>query len=180
MPTVLWSKVDGHGYEYCQLDGAPQTKLFGQVVTMLDGRPCSATYTVLCALDGSTESVELKCRIAGEEKALSIRRKPDGTWQCNGDEMPHFQGLKDIDLGITPSTNTLPIRRLHLRHGESKELTAVWVRFPELSLAPLAQRYTCIDDVTYLYESVQSGYQAQITVDEDSIVVSYENEWERI
>ena len=95
-------------------------------------------------------------------------------------EMQQFFGCKDIDLGITPSTNMLPIRRFNLDTGESKDLTAVWVRFPDLSVSPLAQRYTCIDTGTYLYQSIHSGYQARIIVDADGAVIEYPDAWKRL
>ncbi len=180
MPTVVWSRIEGNGLEYCEINTNPVTTLKGQVITQLDSKSISVSYTVQCGDEGAAQSVDLICRSEGLESSLSLSRTIDDRWFCNGKEVSQFVGLKDIDLGITPSTNTLPIRRLNLSPGESKELTAVWLRFPDLSLAPLAQRYTCIDSKTYLYQSVKSGYKAEINVDSDGIVVTYQHEWKRV
>jgi hypothetical protein len=180
MQVVLWSRIPDHGLEYCEIRTQPVTTLRGQVITQLDGKPVSVFYNVKCEDDGATQTVDLSCRVHGFERNLSLYRTAEDRWFCNGKELKEFTGLKDVDLGITPATNTLAIRRLKLSPGESKELTAVWLRFPDLSLAPLAQRYTCIDATTYLYESIKSGYRARIDVDPEGIVAEYEAEWKRL
>jgi uncharacterized protein len=98
-------------------------------------------------------------------------------WLVNGQERPDLQECRDVDIGVTPATNTLPIRRLELQVGESRKLVAAWLRFPELDVIPLKQRYTRIDEETYLYESVMSGYKAELIVDEDGVVQTYGGEW---
>jgi hypothetical protein len=170
MQTVLRSRIEGIGLEYCEIRTQPVTSLIGKVVTQLHNQPTSVAYRVQCESGGATQSVDLSCWIDGKEYSLSLYRTVEDRWFCNGQELTEFVGLKDVDLGITPSTNSLPIRRFKLSPGESRELTAVWLRFPDLSLAPLAQRYTCIDSTTYLYESIKSGYRAKIHVDQDGFV----------
>ena len=58
-----------------------------------------------------------------------------------------------MDLGCSPSTNTLPIRRLGLAVGTSKTIQAAWITFPELRVQKAAQTYTRLDEVTYRYAS---------------------------
>lgn len=68
----------------------------------------------------------------------------------NSELAPAIQGCVDIDLGWTPSTNTLPIRRLQLGVGTSSgPITAAWVRFPELKLEPLPQEYRNLRRTTF-------------------------------
>ena len=176
LTTVLWSRLEGVGLEYCNVEMNPTT-LRGQVITQLDGSAVSVSYFVQCEENGATQLVNLIYRSNGGERSLSLTRTSDDVWYYNGTEVEQFKGLKDVDLGITPSTNTLPIRRLNLSPGESKELTVVWLRFPDLSLFPLPQKYTRIDANTYLYQSTNSGYEAQINVNTDGIVVVYQHEW---
>jgi len=95
-------------------------------------------------------------------------------------EQPDLADCVDVDLGISPSTNTLPIRRLNLAVGESRELTAAWVRFPELTVEPLAQRYTRLAERRYRYESIVSGFTAELEVDDLGLVINYEGIWRRV
>ncbi len=180
MVTVMWSRIERIGLEYCEINTNPITTLRGHVITQLDGQLLSVSYKVHCEDDGTTKSVDLICWSNGLESNLSLIRSTDDRWFYNGKEEDEFQGIRDIDLGITPSTNTLPIRRLNLSPGESKEIAALWIGFPNLSLSPLDQRYTCIDEKTYLYQSVQSGYEARLEVDGEGVVVTYQDEWKRL
>jgi hypothetical protein len=87
----------------------------------------------------------------------------------------------DVDLGWTPSTNTLPIRRLHLARSDIRQpADAVWVRFPDLALERLQQLYEPTGDKTYRYTTAPGSLVAQITVDQFGIVDEYSGYWKRI
>lgn len=95
-------------------------------------------------------------------------------------EIPAVAGCLDVDLAFTPATNLLPLRRLGLAVGESREMTAAWVCFPDLSVEPLAQRYTRLDEHRVRYESLGGTFTAELEVDELGLVVSYPPLWERV
>jgi hypothetical protein len=56
-----------------------------------------------------------------------------------------LNGAIDIDLSISPFTNTLPIRRMDLAPGNSADIVAAYIRVPELTATRDPQRYTCIE-----------------------------------
>ena len=62
---------------------------------------------------------------------------------------PDLDGCTDVDLGWSPITNVIPMRRLGLRVGDSVELLAAWVRFPELDVVANRQRYTRVTENRY-------------------------------
>jgi hypothetical protein len=96
------------------------------------------------------------------------------------DEPMALHGLTDVDLGITPATNTLPIRRLDPAIGESVAVTAAWVRFPELTVESLPQTYTRLAERRYRYESAGGAFVAAIEVDDLGLVIAYEGGWRRV
>jgi hypothetical protein len=53
---------------------------------------------------------------------------------------PDLAGAVDIDISVSPFTNTLPIRRLRLARGLAADLTMAYVRVPELIDVPDPQR----------------------------------------
>ena len=112
-------------------------------------------------------------------KNLSLNAESRGVWRSSDQELRELLGCSDVDLAVTPATNTLPIRRLDLGIGKSQSLTAAWVKFPELSVQPLSQRYTRLTKNTYRYES-STGFSAQIVVDDLGLVTTYPGGWERI
>jgi uncharacterized protein len=59
-------------------------------------------------------------------------------------------------------------------------VTAAWVRFPELTIEPLPQRYIRLADRRYHYESAGGAFIAEIEVDDLGIVTTYEGGWQRV
>ena len=64
--------------------------------------------------------------------------------------------------------------------GEAADLSAVWVRFPELSVQRLPQRYTRLAERRYRYESNGGAFMAELEVDDLGLVIAYEGIWQRI
>ncbi len=180
--TILWTRLEGGpGLDACTVSWEPTLSLTGTVVTHFPGGPGSVEYAV--EADGATavtRMAEVHVRGEGLNRHLLLQRGEDGRWRVDGVHWPALDGLADVDLGVTPATNTLPIRRLGLAVGEQAEITAAWVRFPELTVAPLAQRYTRLDRGRYLYESIASGFQAVLEVDGDGVAITYQNLWRRV
>ena len=85
--------------------------------------------------------------------------------------------LPDIDLGFSPATNLLPIRRLELTVGASATVRAAWVRFPEMMLEVLDQVYTRLGPDRYLYESAGGEFRRELTVNRRGFVIDYPGFW---
>jgi hypothetical protein len=92
--------------------------------------------------------------------------------------MPDLDNCLDVDLEWSPSTNTLPIRRLGLAIGDMKTVTAAWVRFPSLEVQRLDQSYERVDERRYRYRS--GRFTADLAVDEDGVVLQYGVNWKAV
>jgi len=176
--AVCWRRDDGLGAEYAALwrDG-PGWQLRGTVVMVIDGRPVSVRYGILCDAGWHTTAVHIAQRATAPEQGLHLTRT-DGEWRTNGVRRPELAGCIDVDLEITPATNTLPIRRLDLSPGTRVDVVAAWVRFPSLEIERLDQTYARIGANRYVYSS--GDFKAELTVDDLGLVVNYEDAWTRI
>lgn len=180
--TVLWRSLYLPGAEYCNLLlGDEEVTLEGTALLAADQRPYAVRYRIRCDLSWNTRSVEVRARTGAEdEQILALAVEHPGRWRRGRDELTELSGCADVDLGFTPATNTLPIRRLDIPIGAQREVTAAWVKFPELTVQPLRQRYTRRSGTVYCYESLESDFRAEIEVDEEGLVVGYAGGWERI
>lgn len=157
--------------------------MVGTVITAFEGEPASFRYFLQTGSGWRTADVTIWLALPESlelsRAVKSLRLHVDGQrWIVDEQERDDLRGCVDVDLGITPSTNTLPIRRLNLAVGESAEVTAAWVRFPELTVEPLRQRYTRLAPDRYLYESLVSDFKAELTVDDEGLVTRYPGGWE--
>lgn len=180
LQSLLWNRHDlpslEHGRLYRHHDGFTLT---GTVVASLEGRTLHCSYEVETTSCWETRKVRITLSSGTEEQSLHLERDDEGRWWNGDTELTAFAGMTDIDLGITPSTNTLPIRRLQLEPGESATMTAVWIQFPSLTVAPLPQRYTRTGECAYRYESNHGAYQADLGVDDHGLVTTYADVWSR-
>jgi len=71
------------------------------------------------------------------------------------------------------------IRRLDLDIGKSESVSAIWIKFHDLEIQPLSQRYTRIGTNMYRYES-DTGFSAEIVVDDLGLVITYPGGWDQI
>lgn len=179
--VVVWRNLLLNGTDYCALwHNAEGWLLKGTVVGVLeDHRPVLASYEVHCDEKWHTHQVQVQRTIGSDLKTLSLSVESRGMWRSSSGEVHDLHGCEDVDLAFTPVTNSLPIRRLDLRVGGTASVVAAWVKFPELTVQPLAQRYTRLAVNTYRYES-NTGFSAEIAVDDLGLVTAYPGGWERI
>jgi hypothetical protein len=175
---VAWRRSDEvETDEHCTLtvrDGG--LSLVGTVLGAEEGVPVRIEYRVLADGPGLTTAAHVRDLRGFETRTIVLERDAKGNWSVDGTTVKALKGCTDVDLGCSPSTNTLPIRRLRLGVGASQTIKAAWVRFPGLDIVKAAQTYTRLDEFTYRY--VSGDFEAELTVDDDGLVADYA-EWRR-
>jgi hypothetical protein len=175
---VTWRRVDEvQTDEHATLtvrDGG--LSLVGTVIGAENGVPLRIEYRVMADGAGFTTAAHVRDLRGFEQRSLALERDAKGAWSVNGAATPALRGCTDLDLGCTPATSTLPIRRLRLGIGGSKVVQSALVRFPELTVERAARTYTRLDESTYRLES--GGAVAEIVVDDDGLVAGYAG-WRR-
>lgn len=177
----LWRWLQGTGLERFELVRRADDWIFrGTILTLAADAATEARYEIICDRSFRTKTASISLRDPNGERRLKIAAQ-NGHWFENGRENEAVNGALDIDLGWSPSTNTLPIRRLGLEIGQSSgEFTAAWVRFPELTLQPLPQEYFRLEDRKYRYSSRGGAFVANILVDDNDLTLNYEGFWQRV
>lgn len=158
----------------------------GTLIRLWEGHPLNAAYTLECDSQWRVRRLELNATsdVSGV-RGLTLLADGDGNWQ-NGESKPltDLHGCIDVDIMFTPLTNTLPIRRLALTSGESREISVVYVSVPDVAIRSFRQRYTRLDAAEgqrrYRYKSLESGFTADLAVDSDGFVIDYPTIWRRV
>ena len=175
---VAWRRSDEiETDEHCALTIRDSgLSLVGTVLGAENGQPVRIEYRVFTDAAGATTAVHVRDLRGFETRTLVLDRNSKGSWSVDGKPARALRGCSDVDLGCSPSTNTLPIRRLRLGIGSSHTIKAAWVRFPELEVVKADQTYTRVDEFTYRYAS--GTFEGEISVDDDGLVTHYEV-WKR-
>lgn len=140
----------------------------------------AARYKILCDCWWRVKRVEIA--EIGFDAAAELTSDGAGNWfDGSGAALPQLGNAMDIDISITPFTNTLAIRRLDLQEGQSQEILAVYIQLPKTAITTDRQRYTCLEaGQRYRYESVDSDFTRDIEVDRHGLVVNYPGLFRRV
>jgi hypothetical protein len=140
-----------------------------------------ALYRLTYALDAADGWVtrRLAVRLAdasGAERSVLLEHDGAGAWRVDGEDVAALDGALDCDLGFSPLTNLMPLRRhgLHERAGDV-ELLMAWVDVPSLAVIPYRQRYTHVARRRVRFASIDlhEGFTAELEVDADGLIVHY-------
>jgi hypothetical protein len=170
---VAWRRSDEvETDEHCTLTMRDSgLSLVGTVLGAEGGLPVRIEYRILTDDAGLTSAVSIRDLRGFGQRTLALARNAKGSWTVDGVTVRALKGCTDVDLGCSPATNTLPIRRLRLAAGASHTIQAAWVRFPEFVVEKAAQTYTRLDEFTYRYAS--GTFEAELSVDDEGLVAAY-------
>jgi hypothetical protein len=177
---ILWRRLDLPGHEYGRLDPRGDGwELSGTAVFLYQDSPCRLDYLVACDAHWRTTSARVTGSVGVRNLDLSASADGDGHWRLNGKECPAVTGCIDIDLGFSPSTNLLPIRRLSLAVGQEAAVSAAWLPFPSLVFECLPQVYRREGENTYCYTSGGGRFVRTLQVNPAGFVTNYPGLWQQ-
>jgi uncharacterized protein len=146
-----------------------------------------------------TRSLVVTARGQGWWREVSLQHDGNGAWTCEGraegaldapepgGDVATFAGAVDCDLGYSPVTNFMPIRRSGLnRRAGAEDFLMAWVSVPDLSVVGSGQRYEHVrmtdhgSVVRYVDRGLFDGFTAELELDRDGVVVVYPELAERV
>jgi uncharacterized protein len=186
MPTDLeWEALEWPGLEHVIVAAdAAGFRTDGQLVLGPPVGPARVSYQLSCDANWRVTGLAITAASAAGSRTLTLSAGHSGRWHADGQPRPDLDGCIDVDISLTPLTNTLPIRRHTWSPGSQQELDVVYVSAPDLTVRRVSQRYTLlkqeVDDEAPLYRYESGSYSADLTVDGDGFVTDYPGQWRRV
>ncbi|WP_434680507.1 putative glycolipid-binding domain-containing protein [Pseudomonas sp. R1-18] len=192
---VRWCNWSGEGLDYCSLVEGDKSSVIEGLVIGTPAENYAAHYTV--RTDRAFRTRGVRVDFVGGPR-LHLAADGEGNWRdlIRDEPVPLLTGCLDVDIAITPATNTLAIKRLKLKQQESREIAVAYVPEPaagtdDFSVQRMTQRYTClIADHRYRYEGalqrvtgqgiIDHGFTAELQIDEYGLVLDYPEIFRRI
>jgi uncharacterized protein len=176
--SILWRRLDSPGHDSCSFQGGDGGwRLDGTAVFRHDRLPAILSYHVECDAGWRTQGGWVRGQLGVRRVELVISAS-GGIWHLNERVIAGLDGSMDLDLGFTPATNLLPIRRLALVDGQAGDAPAAWLNVSDGTLTKLPQRYERRSASAYWYEAPTLGYAAQLDVTSTGLVRKYPGLWE--
>lgn len=167
--------------EIFSLENHRSQKIAGGIVRgLINDRFFEMKYQMV--LDSAWKFKSLKVQMLTEpHKILMLSVDNVGRWfNQNNEHLPDLDGCIDIDISATPFSNSLPLKRLEEQLAIPQQLKVVYINIPELEVSVVIQRYTRISENRYQYQNLVSGFNAELTIDEQGLVLSYHHFFQAI
>lgn len=180
--TITWNWSDRLGIERVRFaeEGGLQVA-HGLISVIQDGILTRITYRITHDAKHRFQEGWIRTNNRTGAREITLRRGPDGRWDANGSPRPDLTGCEDVDLMVSPYTNTPPLRAAALAEGASRNLKVAWIRCPDLNVHAVDQVYTRLagpGPSRYQYENLETGFKGVLTLDPEGLVLDY-GPWHR-
>lgn len=179
--VLFWRRTDVEGLERLELTVSPEA--------------VCAVSTVICLEDGGFR-IDHRWRLTPDWRAVSVRverwgpqghgvlslERAEAGWRVDGRARPDLDGAEEPDLSVTPFCNTFPIRRTPDPPGACLALDTAFIDGPALTVTRSRQRYDRQgpNRLRYVDLGLSAGFEADLVVDDQGLVVAYQHLFERI
>jgi uncharacterized protein len=182
---LIWQALEWPGMEHVVVSAdATGFRADGQLVVGPPVGPASVSYQLSCDAGWCVTALTIGAVSAAGSRSLTLSADQHGHWLADGEPRPDLDGCIDVDISLTPLTNTLPIRRLSWAPESPQHLDVVYVSAPDLTVRRARQRYTPLaaggadNAAVFRYES--GSFKAELTMDGDGFVSDYPGLWRRV
>ena len=172
--NILWTGREYYSLENCLVNNtASGGEINSIIIGQYEEKIYRVEYIIKTNKNWETIFVEINARHNNNTQLIRLEGDGNGNWNHNGKKADLFNGCLDVDIPLTPLTNTLPISRLHLNQNETQEIKVIYCDLLEQQIKPVRQKYTRLSESRYQYENVPNDFEAIIQVDESGLVVDY-------
>jgi uncharacterized protein len=172
--NTLWTGRAYYSLENCLIDVTSSgVDVNSVIIGKYEGRIYRVDYHIKTNPDWETQYVQITSRHSNREQYYRLHSDGAGNWIADGQRIGQFDGCFDVDIAVTPFTNTLPINRLRLHTRETKHIRVIYFDLLQQQVRAVDQVYKRISEEKYHYENVPNDFEADITIDENGLVVDY-------
>jgi uncharacterized protein len=172
--NILWTGREYYSLENCLIKtGENGADITSTIVGSYEEKLYKVEYHIKTNVYWQTVLLEITSQINSHTQTIKLEGDGKGTWIFNGKEAAQFKDCIDVDIALTPFTNTLPICRLNLQQGQPHQIQVIYCDLLHQVIKPVSQKYTRLSQDEYHYENIPNDFEATIQVDERGFVVDY-------
>jgi uncharacterized protein len=172
--NILWTGKEYYSLENCLIGTSENgADITSTIIGSYEGKLYKVEYHIKTNGYWQTVLLEITSQVNNREQTIQLTGDGKGNWIFNGKEAAQFKGCIDVDIAVTPFTNTLPICRLNLQQGQPHQIKVIYCDLLHQVIKPVSQKYTRLSANEYHYENIPNDFEATIKVDEWGFVVDY-------
>ena len=173
MKTIIWKGIVNDSLEYLNLIRQGDTfTVESKTIGASKDKIFSVDYYLKINADWTIETFDVTYEVNRTKERIFGKRNAD-VWVINGLKDSNFAHVKFIDISITPFTNSLPIKNLHLGIGQQQQIGVIYIDILASEIKAVQQKYTRLEERVYKYENIPNDFEANISIDGFGLVEFY-------
>jgi hypothetical protein len=178
--NIIWKGLDDESMEFCRVDFRESIIVTSSIVGCSDDIPFSVDYELKMSGDWVISNFIINAHLGNVEHSFNLNHNGHGNWFSNGQEWKHLEGCLDIDISLTPFTNSLPINRIKSGMDEKTGIEVVYIDVLNFNISKELQYYQFLENNKYNYSNSDGSFTADIVVGEFNLVKHYPGLFERL
>jgi hypothetical protein len=172
--NILWTGREYHSLENCLIKTTHAgSEITSTIIGTYERKIYQVEYRIQTNPYWQTQVVEISSRHSNQHQSIRLENDGTGSWLRNGKRVDELMGCMDVDIALTPFTNSLPINRLKLEQGNEQVIDVIYIDLLAQRITRVQQKYTRLSSEEYHYENVPNDFEANIQVDEFGLVTDY-------
>ncbi|RYF93850.1 MAG: hypothetical protein EOO02_23990 [Chitinophagaceae bacterium] len=151
-----------------------------RVTGLYEGQKFRLGYTLHIDQSWRTKMVAIDFRNGINSNRVILENDNEGNWNSESIDATSFKNCIDIDLSLTPFTNTLPIRRLNFDLDLTQEISVLYFDLMNFEIYPARQRYRKVSEGVYNFQTVPKDFEAIVETDDEGFVINYPGLFKRM
>lgn len=178
--NIIWKGLAAESLEHCCIYYKDLISVRSSIIGHHQFLPFKMDYEIELDQQWVIRSFLIRSSLFNMDQTLSLKHDGYGKWYGESKEWKTLEGCMDIDISVSPFTNTLPINRLRPSIGESNAIDVVYIDIPSFRISKASQQYTHIGEHVHRFTNAEGDFTADIQVDNDGLVVHYPGLFERV
>jgi hypothetical protein len=166
--------------EFCRIHFLENIVVKSTIVGYSNDAPFKADYQLHLSSDWVVSFFQVKACLGNVEQSLELSHNGIGNWYIHGREEKRLQGCVDIDISITPFTNSIPVNRIQPSPGVATNIEVVYLDVLNFDILREPQQYTQLNSNAYRFSSDGGNFLADITMDDLHLVTHYPGLFQRM
>ena len=172
--NILWTGKQHYSLENCLVSETKKAIGVNSVIIgTADDNIFRTEYFIKTNKNWEINFLAVNHDLNGKTRSLRLQHDINGHWKMNGKAAKRFSDCRDIDISLTPFTNTLPINRLNFTEKKEQTIDVIYLDILEWKIKRVKQSYTRLSNNIFKYENVPNNFEASIKVDKKGLVVDY-------
>lgn len=172
--NLFWTGREYYSLENCVVNSTVNgSEINSTIVGLYEEKSYTVSYEIKTNQHWQTVFAHLQVQHNNQRRKVLLESDGKGNWKSNGKAAAEFKGCLDVDIRITPFTNSLAVNRLKLKVKEASQIQVVYLDVLNDSISTVKQRYVRLSPSVYHYENILNDFEADIQVDESGFVVDY-------